>query len=290
MKRAEFFRLIIAVFLVNNVVTNSKADIAFLGQVNNYWQVFVIDEESRELLQVTNDHGDKAKISWYPDGKSLLINELEGRLYRYYLREQKKVEIVTKVRGFSDAVLSPDGMKIAFSLSTAGSIDANNIWMMNSDGSQLERIVNKKNLQHEPSWGPKSLELYYLSGQGGQEHNIWVFNLSSRNTEALTSGQLYNFDVDVSQSGQIAYSSNRHGTYEIRIKDIQSDLDKSLTEHRYGMRPSWSRDESEIAYVSLRDGIPNIWILSVQNPQEERRLTGFDEGARMPVWYRGNDQ
>lgn len=255
--------------------------IAYLGYKEGFWQVFISDVEGQR--QITNSPYDKSRLSWFPDGKHFLVNANDGRLFKVNIESGAESEIRTRITGMMDAMVSPDGKRIVFSLSTADSIDGNDLWIMNSDGTHLEKLTKLKWLQHEPAWSPDGEWVYFLSGRGGQTHDIWRVSINDRRTEQLTVGSLYHFDVSVSTNGRMAYSSNRSGDYEIWTQKINASPHKLTDSEALDARPDWSADGRWIAYESAQDGVINIWIMD-SDGKHPKRLTNNDVGARFPVW------
>ena len=186
------------------------------------------------------------------------------------------------IKGTVDAVVSPDGQYIAFSLSVAGSIDNNHIWRVNIKGEELTQITNMAGLQHEPVWSPDSQWIYFLSGKGNQSHDIWRVSVDKKNIENLTVAKLYNFDVAFSKAGDMAFSSNRAGNYDIWLKK-NNELQRLTKNDAIDSRPTFSPNGENILFDSLRSGILNIWKKSLTT-NENQQLTNESVGARFPVW------
>lgn len=258
--------------------------VAYLAYSNGYWQVWVMSADGTEQLQVTRSPYDKSRLSWYPDGQSLLVNGNQGELNRVNMETAEETPIPVPLKGMNDAVLSPDGNQIAFSLSTSGSIDDNNIWLIDVDGKNQQKLTNMQGLQHDPSWSPDGKRLYFLSGKGGQAHDIWQLTLATHETEQLTANSLYQFDVAAATDGAIAFSSNRTGNYEIWIHNKDGTL-RQVTDHPgLDAKPAWSPDGKTLIFESTRDGQPNLWKIDIKGGEPEQ-LTHHERGARAPVWY-----
>lgn len=258
-----------------------KGVIAYLGYTSGFWQVFTTD--FHRTRQITESSYDKSRLSWFPDGEHLLVNGINGRIFKVSLKDGKENEIKTSLAGMTDAVISPDGKQIVFSLSTARSNDANNLWLMNSDGTNLRKLTKMKWLQHEPTWGTRGEWIYFLSGRGGQTHDIWRISTKTGNKEQLTAASLYHFDVSVAANGTLAYSGNRSGNYEIWTQTINGKPRQLTHNDTLDARPTWSADGQWIAYESATAGIVNIWIMS-EDGSSLAQLTQAKVGARFPVW------
>lgn len=269
------------------IASREQASLAYLSFVNGYWQVFLIREDGSNKRQVSNSHYDKSRISWYPNGRHILINANQGSLHKLDVETGEETALPAPFKGMTDAVISPDGQSIIGSVSTADSFDASDLWLFTESGKEKHKLTHMKWLQHEPNWDAVGQWVYFLSGKGGQTHDIWRLSLKSKQTEQLTTGSLYHFDVSVSSDHTMAYSSNRGGYYDIWIQK-NNQAPKPLTQTKQlDARPAWSSDDSKIAYESANDGVMNIWIMNVDGTNANQ-LTRSSVGARFPVWKPDN--
>jgi Tol biopolymer transport system component len=261
--------------------------IAFLAHSGDYWQVWVMDPDGGGQHQVTRSSSEKTRISWFPDGEALLVNTLDGRLLRVNAMSGAETPIQVDPPGALDAVLSADGSQIAFSLSTASSIDANEIWTVATAGGQARRRTNRPWLQHDPQWSPDSRFIYFLSGRGDDSHDIWRLELASGSVEQLTVASLYHFEVAVGPRGALAFSSNRAGHYDLWLQRPPEPARALTDDAALDGGPSWSGDGSALAFHSTRSGTLQIWRADAlaQSPPRFTQLTHHAEGARGPAWW-----
>jgi TolB protein len=260
-----------------------QADLAYLAVTKGYWEVWVSDADGTKPRQLTSSGTDKTRVSWYPDGSALLVSCNDGTLLKVDL-QGKETRIALEQFPVVDAVLSPDGRSIAYSFSTA--IDGNDIWVANSDGKDVRKLAKLAALQHEPVWSQDGAQVYFLSGDGGQGHDIWRVSRDGQNAEQLTVGSLYHFDVGVSGAGDIAYSSNRSGNYEIYLQRKGGQPEQLTDDPALDGRPAFSPDDRSIVFESTRTGAPNLWRIDLQT-RASKQITQTEEGARAPAWYRG---
>lgn len=257
--------------------------IAYIAYTNGYWQAWIMDADGKQVKQITKSPYDKSRVSWYPDRKHLLVNGNQGELVKVNINSGKEAHIKVSPAGMNDASLSPDGKRIVFSLSTADSIDDNNIWLVRADGSDPRRITNMQGLQHEPVWSRDGKWIYFLSGKGGQVHDIWRLSVSKNKTEQLTTGKLYHFDVAISPTGDLAFSSNRSGNYEIWTSKGKNKAVKLTDNPSLDAQPTWSPDGKTIIFESSRSGTVNLWKMNLKD-KTPAPITRTKHGARAPVW------
>jgi len=262
---------------------NEHHEIAYLAHSTGYWQVWVMDQDGNNKLQVTHSAYDKSRVSWYPDGAHLLVSGSQGALNKVDINTGNETPIKSEFNGMYDAVLSPNGKKIAFSVSAAGKIDGNDIWVFDSNGKNQKRVSKMKLLQHEPVWSADSEEIYFLSVTGKQTHDIWKVNLKSGSKEKLTDDSLYHFDIALSHNDDLAFSNNQTGNYEIWV--MKNGKSKQVTNNpALDAKPSWSPNSNTLVFESNRDGVSNLWAVHLSS-SDLKQLTNHKEGARAPVWF-----
>ncbi len=251
-----------------------------------YWQVWIMDTATGKSQQVSKSHYDKATVSWYPDGKRLLINGGQGELAELALVNGKEnaISVPSELVGFNDAALSPDGRKIAFSLSLAESRGNNDIWIMMSDGSKPRKLTNMAWYQGHPSWSADGNILYFTSGQFDRVHDIWALNLEAGDQQKLTNGQRYNFDVS-DASGRMLFSSNREGHYDVWLRYPNGKTEQLTDNEALDANPDWSPDGKKIVFESTRSGRTQLYILDLAS-RKLKKLTKMPHGARGPVWFK----
>jgi Tol biopolymer transport system component len=237
------------------------------------------------LRQQTHSPVDKVHLSRADDGR-ILVNTNQGELLACGLDGGPEVPLDAGVRGMTDAVWSKNGERVLFSLSVANSVDANDIWLVEiADGSR-RRLTNMKHMQHDPAWTQDERQVVFVSGSGGQDHDLFVLDVDTGALRQLTAGQRYHFEPACSAKGEIAFSSNRTGDYEIWVCDLEGKRFEQIT-HSPGLdaQPAWSPEGDRIAFVSARDGYPALWVVN-RDGSNPRRISPAGTRCRGPVWSR----
>jgi len=281
-----FTMLLVLCNAISTQATAREGKIAFLGATESYWQVFVVNADDFGLLHVTSSPVDKAHLSWSFDSRKLLFNTNRGELFIIDTETTKEKVLKIGVTGMTDAVWSPDGKSILFSLSIANSIDANDIWEVEISSGKRKRLTNMKHMQHDPAWSYDEKKVIFVSGAGGQDHNLFVIEPTTGATQQLTAGQRYHFEPACSINDEIAFSSNRTDDYEIWVCDFEGKKFSQIT-YSPGMdgQPTWSPDGKEIAFVSSRGGYPAIWVIN-RDGSNAHQVSPDGMRCRGPVWSR----
>jgi TolB protein len=88
-------------------------------------------------------------------------------------------------------------------------------------------------------------------------------------------------------NGQIAFSSNRDGNFEIYAMNSDGSDETRLTENDANdFDPSWSPDGEKVAFSSFRDGFNNqeIYVMNADGTDQTRLTDDDDALDREPSW------
>ncbi|HYI13842.1 MAG TPA: hypothetical protein VEX37_00505, partial [Thermomicrobiales bacterium] len=151
---------------------------------------------------------------------------------------------------------SPDGTKIAFASSRAWDRGGLDIYVVNADGSDLQRLTDDPSFEESPRWSPDgSMIAFEVHGDGGDRYgNIYVMNSDGserrRLVEATGAG-----DPNWSPDGEwIAYSDGRF-CCAVHIVRVDGTDRRDLSGTGFSANwPRWSPDGSMLAWSAHSDG------------------------------------
>jgi WD40 repeat protein len=185
---------------------------------------------------------------------------------------------------YIDPAWSPDGRRLAFASGPPG---ANQIYVMNADGSDRRRLTEGEGNPGRPAWSPDGRRLAFHSRQSGNSE-IYVVNVDGSgpaNPTNLTNHPAEDLLATWSpDGGRIAFTSNRDGRWQIYVMNADGSGQTRLT-HTAGfdVLGAWSPDGRQIAFHSNRDG---NWEIYVMHPDGSGhiRLTRNDALDYLPAW------
>jgi len=210
----------------------NAARIAFYNHFSDRsWSLFLMNADGSEPRRLTSEPDALDwSLSWFPDGQRLLFT-------RSRLIPTWRSEIWTIKSDGSDARrignmdgqgadCSPDGKKIVYFNYVDGGGD---IWVMDPDGSNSQRITDHGAEDWWPNWSPDGGQIVFQSKRDGN------FEIYTMKTDGSELKRLTNNDADDEEprwspdGGMIAFSSMRDGHYEIYVMKTNGSAQKRVT-------------------------------------------------------------
>lgn len=261
-----------------------SGQIAHLRLTDGAWQVWVMRADGTDARQATRSPGDKVRISWFPDGRRLLVNTLDGRLWTVDLTSGTEKPVDIGLAGMTDARLSPDGQWVAFSLATLDRGDSNDLFAVRLSDGLRRKLTHDPGLEHSPAWSPDGQRLLYIAKARNQAGHLWEVRLDGRESRQFVHGPPHPYEPAVSVRGRIAVSSIQDGDYELVLLDSEGRAERRLTRSPgLDAEPSFSLDGRSLAFASTRSGHLAVWRMNGED-EELARLTPEGIPCRLPVW------
>jgi len=140
---------------------------------------------------------------------------------------------------------SPDGSMIVYQSSEDGNAE---LYVMNSDGANPNRITRNTEKDIEPSWSPDGSKIAFASDRDGN-YEIYTVNYDGSNPVRLTNDDAGDREPNWSpDSSRIAFSSDRGGkdTHIYTMNADGSDVQPVNQKLNYACQPRWSPDGTKI--------------------------------------------
>jgi hypothetical protein len=185
---------------------------------------------------------------------------------------------------------NPDAEKIAFASLSRGRHGSllNDIYLIDVETGKRERLTHSRRASY-PQFSAVGDRLYYVVNEAG------TGNVFYRDMETGEEHRLTGHEGDV-QLGRLAVHPDgihlafarfeADGSRFLIVLDIESGEEKIFTDAAHDDRnPVWSPDGKLLAYTSLRDQVPNIFVLDpFSQDAKYERITALFTGAMAMQW------
>jgi len=186
-----------------------------------------------------------------------------------------------QTQNFTATILPMTESKIAFTSRREGKDE---IYVMNSDGSNLYNLTNNPAGDAFPSWSPDATKIAFRSDRDGN-WEIYVMNSDGSNQYNITNNSGGDWYSCWSPDGtKIAFSSSRDGDWDIYvINEDGSNLQNITSNLILDNAPSWSPDGTKMVFSTDRDTQNEIYIMNIDgsNPKNLTYNQAHDDD---PCW------
>ena len=277
---------ILTTFLLFLSTVNAFADIAFVANVDGNWDLFTVDDEGRNPVQLTDTPYDEKDPAWSLDRKKIvyatsdgylnLIDTVTGERHQIAIDEQNTPKVCP--------CFSPDGKQMAYAqFRPPGSGDDTDLMTFNFETNATSRVLDQYALQMWPDWSPDGRRLVYTSAHcsgdcGRMIQELWIADPEGGWARQLLLTNSFCQQPAWSPDGrQVAFSSDKSGNFDIWVISLEDwRLEQITKDKSLDVSPAWSSDGKRLAFVSTKSGKIEIWIKELRNG-ELRRLRPFGE-------------
>lgn len=205
-----------------------------------------------------------SQSAFSPDGRWLAFTAQRGGKDVLYVLDVRTRKVVRRLDTKLDAMVgptwSPDSRRIAFSGLTGGISD---IYVIDADGQNLKKVTDDLYGDVMPAWSPDGRRLAFASERGPQT------------------------DLAVLKFGK----------WQITVHDLETGKDAVLPgQAGKNMNPQWAPDGKSVAFISDREGIPQVFLYDFTDGQHYQltRLVGgtqsVTENSPALTWAQGADR
>ncbi|HWT01114.1 MAG TPA: carboxypeptidase regulatory-like domain-containing protein [Pyrinomonadaceae bacterium] len=260
--------------------------IVYQSARNNQNEIFVMDADGKNIVQLTDNTADDQMPSWSPDGTKIAFvsrrDQLFGEIYVMNVDGGNVVRLTQNEKTDYDPVWSPDGKRIVFTSYRDNNAE---IYVMNADGTNQTRLTTNPGDDTEAAWSPDGSRIVLTSVQNGNT-DIYVMNSDGTNQTRLTDDPAIDKSPSWSPSGvSIVFVSGRYTGSEIFMMSADGSNENILTYNLTGSQfdPEYAPDGEKLTFVSNGEGEPEIFTADAYG-NSPVRLTNNPTYDLAPSW------
>ena len=263
-------------------VTATEGKIAFVSNRDGDREIYVMDTDGMNQINLTNNPDWDEQPSWSPDGKKIAFVSNRDGNSEIYVMEANGANPVRLTNNFGEDYepsWSLDGRRIAFVSNRDGNSE---IYVMEANGRNQTNRTNNPNNDWNPAWSPDSSKIAFVSNRD-TDWEIYVMDANGRNQINLTNNSNTDYQPSWSPDGR-KIALNRDAGGLIYVMDANGATPIRLTDNPRGdYEPSWSPDGRKIAFMSNRDGNSEIYVMDA-NGGNQINLTNNPSEDYEPSW------
>ena len=272
------------VYAVKGVPGIASSRIAMITSRGGKKDIVICGADGNDVVQLTRDGAPCLSPTWSPNGKMLYYTSFfKGfpDVYGIQLASGKRVRVASYPGINAGADISPDGRKMALTLSKDGNPE---LYVRDMRSGKLTRLTKTGTAaEASPSWSPDGRKIVFVSDASGSPQ-IYIISSTGGRPRRVTFRGNENVSPDWGQNGMIAYSSRRRGRYQVCVQDPDKRVEKQLTsDYVDHEQPSWAPDGRHIAYARTEGYVSDVYVLDTLGDAQVR-LTRFKGDWYSPAW------
>lgn len=265
------------------------AKIAFVSDVTGNKEIYIMDYDGHNRVQVTNRKSTTMAPAWSPDGKSLIFSSVDKNsknvknhnLYIYHM-PTGRVKLISNRKGLnSGAQYHPNGDSIILTMSFLGNPE---IFTMNPSNKVAKRVTKSFGVDVDPSYNSDGSWITFVSDRSGRSM-IYKMQADGSNVTRLTYAGKYNATPTWSPAGhKLAFAGWDQGKFDIFIMNPDGTTLERLTKNMGNNEdPHFAPDGYFIVYSSNRKGKKDLYITNTDNSAHVRITRNFGN-CEAPKW------
>jgi TolB protein len=258
----------------------ARSRIAFRVESGGISEIYIADYDGHNAIAVTQDRTINRDPVWVPGRRALYYTSYRTGNPHLYLHDLAtgSRQLISGFSGMNaSAAVSPDGRRLAMVLSKDGSPD---IFVANSDGSNLRRLTKTKEDESSPAWSPDGRTLCFASRLGGRAQ-LYLLSVDGGPMRLLpTTGAISTTEPDWSPDGTTIAFTALMGGFQICTVPATGGRATVLVQ---GEDASWASNSRTLIFTRRVGGQRILSLLDVptKRVKDIRQLSGSSSQA---VW------
>ena len=266
------------------------------GGLDAFAESFVTDRSGKELVRLDRD-GQVGDPVFSPDGRRIALTIFKSSSFDVGVFDLERGDLIPITSGGDNlrASWTPDGQRVTYNSSAGGAYTHYTVPFDRSRPPEPLFPESHGQCCFHAEWSPDGKHVVYTSAVTDQ--GLWILSLGQEPRPLLDTAARESFGVFSPNGRFLAYQSNEANRSEVYVRSFPDvDARRVSISQGGGRRPRWSRDGSEILYltnegvmrVALSEG-PEPDMLVAEPPEllfTLSRIVDFDvtsDGERLAV-------
>lgn len=285
-------------------VFTGENKIAFISERTGNKDIFVINDNGADLIQLTDSPLSDDNPQWSPDGNKILYFSYDWSFFNT-VYELWVVNIDGSGRRQLDSNIddnftpkwSQDSSRILY----VAKEDKNTIiTLINADGSNKSALTNPEEKACYPSWSPDYSKILY-SIQNGEDNGLYLINPDGTNKTPVTTAKGIFKEPDWSPDGSmITFVYDSNSLFKLFDKEegiyVIGPDGKNETIIAKGDNISWCPDGKTISFIQKKDSQVTtdssvktdikyrVFLISLKDKRTPNPLTNKSSSIIFPAW------
>lgn len=274
-------------------VSPDEKQIVYVDRINGNKDLWIADLNGKNPTQITRDEFEDGKPIWHPDGQRIIYNSNRGGIIQIclaFLSGQEPIQLSFSDSNNNVSDISADGTKILYQ-STKDDLD---LWSVRVDDGKEFQLSSDFGAEFWQDVAPSNETLVYQAVQrtsiGDKVLNSLIIAQQIGGNKQRTELAADGFSPQWSPDGnQVAFLRLINGKTSLWLTSSIGGDARSLTEsgvvheaftllpfNRFERNYQWTNDSRSLIYVANRDGVSNLWKVTI-NGSEEKQLTNNED-------------
>jgi TolB protein len=261
------------------------AFVSMVGKVGDRtYQLQLADADGQNPQAMLTSPRPILSPAWAPDGIRIAYVSFENRtqsaIYIQDRQQGSRVKIISRTGINGAPSWSPDGRRLAVTLSFEGNAD---VYVLQIDSGDLRRVTDSDAIDTEAVWLDDDTLIFTSDRSGGPQ----LYEVPARGGRAsrITFEGDYNASATVSPDGSsVAFVHGAGAGFQIGLIDRASGLFQTLTQGTLDDSPSFSPNGQMIIYATERDGRGTLGAVSLDGSVVQSLSLDDGGNVREPAW------